>query len=197
MNTRQLAKQAVKNQIALITITLAIKKGYEETTIEEVSKKLGMSTRTFFRYFRSKDDVLLEATHEFCSAFLASFESKLQSKDTLWNALTLTLEELAIDCDDPQKNESTLPSAQRVIEKTPSLIALQLAALETLQIKTTDKYLSYLPPTKPHDWWTVNAVVRTAFACLQVIRCRPPESDAKKAFAKLMHELKPTVSFNL
>ncbi len=40
-------------------IALFIAKGYEATTIDEIAAAAGISRRTFFYYFKSKDDILL------------------------------------------------------------------------------------------------------------------------------------------
>lgn len=40
-------------------ICLFVEKGYEATTIDEIAAAAGISRRTFFHYFDSKDDILL------------------------------------------------------------------------------------------------------------------------------------------
>lgn len=40
-------------------ISLFIKKGYDATTLDEIAAEAGISRRTFFYYFKSKDDILL------------------------------------------------------------------------------------------------------------------------------------------
>lgn len=40
-------------------MSLFIAKGYEGTTIDEIAEKAGISRRTFFYYFKSKDEILL------------------------------------------------------------------------------------------------------------------------------------------
>lgn len=40
-------------------IGLFIEKGYDATTLDEIAAKAGISRRTFFYYFQSKDDILL------------------------------------------------------------------------------------------------------------------------------------------
>ena len=51
-------RQLVQDAIYDAAIELFAKKGFDETTVEEVADAAGISRRSFFRYFESKDDLL-------------------------------------------------------------------------------------------------------------------------------------------
>ncbi|HTW81200.1 MAG TPA: TetR family transcriptional regulator [Terracidiphilus sp.] len=51
-------RQLVRDAIYDAAIELFAKKGFDETTVEEVADAAGISRRSFFRYFESKDDLL-------------------------------------------------------------------------------------------------------------------------------------------
>jgi AcrR family transcriptional regulator len=51
-------RQLVRDAIYDAAIGLFAKKGFDETTVEEVAEAAGISRRSFFRYFESKDDLL-------------------------------------------------------------------------------------------------------------------------------------------
>ncbi|RMQ47217.1 Transcriptional regulator, TetR family [Pseudomonas cichorii] len=189
MKTRDLAKQAVRKQIALTALKLFQENGYEKTTVEDISSEIGMSTRTYFRYFRSKDDVLLEPTQLFRLSFLESFERHLRTHD-LWSALNFSLNESTLGC--TELNQDLSPSSiQATIRSTPALLARQLEITERLQIEATDMYLQHASQETPLKWCTANAIVRTGFACLHAIQCKPAGDDSQSALQALMEDLRP------
>lgn len=56
---RQRKRRETLQRITDAGICLFIDKGYEATTIDEITAAAGISRRTFFYYFKSKDDILL------------------------------------------------------------------------------------------------------------------------------------------
>jgi AcrR family transcriptional regulator len=51
-------RQLVRDAIYDAAIELFAKRGFDETTVEEVAEAAGISRRSFFRYFETKDDLL-------------------------------------------------------------------------------------------------------------------------------------------
>lgn len=60
LNSRQLQALATKNKIYKTSIELMEKKGYENIKVEEICKKAGVSIGSFYNYFNSKNDILIE-----------------------------------------------------------------------------------------------------------------------------------------
>ena len=60
-DTLQIRKQHIVRQaIYDAAIELFTRKGFDQTTVEEVAQAAGVSRRSFFRYFASKDDLLAQ-----------------------------------------------------------------------------------------------------------------------------------------
>lgn len=59
-------------EVVAHALRLFAEQGYESTTVDEIAEAAGISRRTFFRQFRSKEDVIF-ADHETLLAQVASF----------------------------------------------------------------------------------------------------------------------------
>lgn len=55
---REQKKEETRRRIAETGLKLFIENGFEETTLDEVAEAAGISRRTFFYYFKTKDDLL-------------------------------------------------------------------------------------------------------------------------------------------
>jgi AcrR family transcriptional regulator len=57
--------------------------GYEATTVADIAAAAGVSRRTFFRYFSSKEDVLVETTDDLAEAMLAAMAERPSTEPPL------------------------------------------------------------------------------------------------------------------
>ena len=55
-------QQFVRSEIWNAAVDLFAEHGYDRTTVDDIANAAGVSRRTFFRYFASKDDVMVQAT---------------------------------------------------------------------------------------------------------------------------------------
>lgn len=56
---RERRQRETRARIGEAGLRLFLRDGYEETTLDAIAEEAGISRRTFFSYFRSKDDILL------------------------------------------------------------------------------------------------------------------------------------------
>ena len=66
---------AVAERVVAAAFELFAADGYEATTVEAITGRAGVARRTFFRYFRSKDDVIFPDHEQLLSAALARLET--------------------------------------------------------------------------------------------------------------------------
>ncbi|MFK4872661.1 TetR/AcrR family transcriptional regulator [Novosphingobium sp. ZW T3_23] len=194
-NSREIARRAIREEIARAALTRFQQQGFEKTTVEEIAGDVGLSARTYFRYFASKDDVLLEPSSAFQVAFLREFSEHI-AENTLWRSLELTLRQTALACD-PEASCHGGFDVQEFIRQTPALLARQLALMEALQLEAANIYLANASKNENHDNITVQATVRCAFACLQALENHLPkgrqDEEASATLTLLMDHMMPCV----
>lgn len=73
---RERKKQRTREAIVDAAFTLFAEKGFEATTVEEIADLVDVSSRTFFRYFSSKEDVVLTFHEEQFDAMRAALAAQ-------------------------------------------------------------------------------------------------------------------------
>ena len=65
-------QELVREELSRAAWALFRKEGYEATTVTEIARKAGVSRRTFFRYYASKEDVVVETSDELAEEVLVA-----------------------------------------------------------------------------------------------------------------------------
>lgn len=73
---QQRKRQLVQQEIAHAAWLLFADRGYEATAVAEIARKAGVSRRTFFRYFSSKEDVVVGTSDALAEDLLAAVASR-------------------------------------------------------------------------------------------------------------------------
>lgn len=71
IGARERKRRETLRRITDAGVCLFIEKGFEGTTVEEIAAASGISRRTFFHYFESKDDILLSLQSDVGEMFAA------------------------------------------------------------------------------------------------------------------------------
>ncbi|WP_198680558.1 TetR/AcrR family transcriptional regulator [Lentzea terrae] len=83
---RERTRQAVRSQLMEVAWDLFVQQGYDATTVDEIAAAAGMSQRSFFRYFATKEDVVL-VKFEAVGELLASVLADRPASEDAWTAL--------------------------------------------------------------------------------------------------------------
>jgi AcrR family transcriptional regulator len=80
---RERKKRLLQEAIEQAALKLFLQRGYEQTSIQDIAEAVMISPRTFFRYFPSKEEVLLGPTRTVMRAGLEYLRTlpKVQSED--------------------------------------------------------------------------------------------------------------------
>ncbi len=80
-----------RGRLAQAALDLFGERGFEQTTVDDIAKRAGLTKRTFFRYFSDKREVLFSGGEEFKQLFVDGLASAPESAAPM-DAIVVTLE---------------------------------------------------------------------------------------------------------
>ena len=89
---REVTRRAVQAEIASTAMELFLRQGFNETTIDQVAAAVGMSGRSVFRYFATKEDMVLGDMLSVGHDLAAALEAR-PAEESPWEALRRALDE--------------------------------------------------------------------------------------------------------
>jgi AcrR family transcriptional regulator len=122
---RQRKKERTREDLVVVACRLFTERGYEETSVDDIVDVVCVSKRTFFRYFQSKDDVLVAWVDRFIDQVCELLEARPPDEkpfESLERALVGAVESFETDL--PQ-----LFSMERMIARTPAILEKKLVRL--------------------------------------------------------------------
>jgi len=93
LDGRSVHKPRVRQRLVDAALELFAGKGFEATSVEEIAERAGVSPRTFFRYFATKDQVLFFGGEDFNAAVVRALPGQPPELDDL-SAVAATMQEL-------------------------------------------------------------------------------------------------------
>ena len=85
----------VRTTLVDVALDLFSAQGYDATTTDEIAKAAGVSTRTFFRYFPTKQSILFFGAYDFIQGFRAVYLAQPKSVSDI-DAMTESFASLAL-----------------------------------------------------------------------------------------------------
>jgi AcrR family transcriptional regulator len=85
------AKDFIRAEVAATAIRLFLDEGFDEVTVDEISTAAGLSRRSFFRYFRSKEDLVVSVFTELAEQGARTFLER-PSSEGVWSALRRSMD---------------------------------------------------------------------------------------------------------
>ncbi|MFI9590781.1 TetR/AcrR family transcriptional regulator [Nonomuraea sp. NPDC052265] len=142
---RERKKQRTRRALIEAALRLFGEKGYEETTLAEIAAAADISTRTFFSYFASKEDVLFyDSEHQIERAL--AFLSAPAPGQTPADLLRDFIEDTLSASDDGQENWSEQATLRLgLIMREPQLQARALHLLFDSQLRLAEALRAAYP----------------------------------------------------
>ncbi|MDH6128108.1 TetR family transcriptional regulator [Kitasatospora sp. GP82] len=83
LGLRERKKAKTRRELRSVAARLFAERGFAETTVAEIVEAAGVSPRTFFRYFDSKEDLLLPDMAEWFDSFELALERRPREEPVL------------------------------------------------------------------------------------------------------------------
>lgn len=115
---RDRTRRAVRSEIAEAAVALFAERGFDETTVEDIARAVGMTKRSFFRYFPTKEDAVFAGAEVLVEQVVADLEARPAGEDP-WDCLHHVLRRWQ----ERIHASGAELAGQRLIESTPALRA--------------------------------------------------------------------------
>ena len=186
---RERTRRAVQQEIAEAAQRLFLDRGYEATTIADIAAETGMSQRSVFRYFPTKEAIVLGKLDFVAEEMRATLENRPWD-EPVWDSLRTGLDLFVPHLDVPGEREAA-ESIQRVVFSTPDLLATYLEKLHLIQdaAETAIRERAHSART-PYgdDDPTPRALVASAFGCLIAAQKAWLANGTQRAFADFIDQ---------
>jgi AcrR family transcriptional regulator len=175
----------VQQEIAEAANALFVERGYEATTIDDIAEAVGMSRRSVFRYFTTKEDIVVGKFDFVADDMLAALRQRPPG-EPVWESLRRIFDLLVPYVDAPGKHEVAEPM-QRIVFATPGLLASYLEKLQRMQgaaeVALRERAEAGGSPYAADDP-APRAIAGAAFSCLLAAQHAWLAGGAKGTFAE-------------
>ncbi len=163
---RERTRRAVHGELLDVAQRLFVEHGYEATTVDQIATAAGMSKRSFFRYFATKEELVL-SKYERTGEDLAAALRARPGDEPLWRSLRFVFDVVVDYAADPHR-AAAMADLERVIAASESLRGAYLARIDRMQRDLAE--IARIRSQETERPWgdddpAPRAVVGAAFAC--------------------------------
>ncbi|TCP41211.1 TetR family transcriptional regulator [Tamaricihabitans halophyticus] len=179
MSLRERTRRAVRAELIDAAMRLFLSQGFEVTTVEEIAQAAGISRRSYFRYFASKDEVFAGALASIGQA-IGHTLAKRPLSESPWDALRRAFDPLL----DQAGTDPNAEALGRLMLERPSLQQGKHTAWQT-EIATALE--TRLPADATGDRsLSAQALAAAAIACLHTAQAQWLAPDEHRELATLL-----------
>ena len=175
-------------QVIDVALGMFLENGFDNTTLEQITRATGISKRSFFRYFGTKEDIVL-GDLENQGRILAEALAARPAEENPWIALERAVTSLPSS---KYSDERAFAIAKLVLE-TPSLYARHAQKHAEWQRVLVPIIQERMGNTSSIPDIKATAIVASAIACLDAAMNVWVRGERKKSFTHLYAEAMDTV----
>ena len=117
LSLREKQKANTRTELTQKGMELFLKQGFDDTTIEQIVEPLGIAKRTFFRYFKTKEEIVFGFYEDKNPVLVEHLRGRPEQED----AYTAVCETLALHLELYDANPEQAWALVRLIQETPAL----------------------------------------------------------------------------
>ena len=161
---RDLARSSVRDHVRDQALRLFDERGFDATTIDDIAAAVGMSSRTFFRYFSTKEDVVVGDPAPFGKVVRDAAVDR-PDRESAWTALRRAFDPVA---DRARAATESYLRAMRVMMSTASLRARSAEKHNAWAVMLEPVITARLDGPEDTKQYRARTLIQAALACLDV-----------------------------
>ncbi len=164
---RERKKQATRNELRAAALDLAERRGLSGVTVEAITEQAGVAPRTFFNYFASKEDAIINYDPE----RLGRVQRALAERPADESALQALRHVLLEDLDSREFGSADFMRAMRLVRSDSRLRAAQAARwqeMEQVMIEAIAERTGFNPLTDLYPSLVVTTMVGAMRAAVRL-----------------------------
>jgi AcrR family transcriptional regulator len=182
---RERTRAAMRAEVSEVAFRLFAEQGFDNTTVDQIAAEAGLSRTTFFRYFGTKEEVVLgkmcEIGHEIAAALTARPEGERP-----WDSLRRAFDVITqIDADQPGQSLSFM----RLLNHACALMTRQwekTQGWQSMMVPEISRRLGNGP--RPDADLRARALVASAIDCLDAAADASTASDGTTPLSVLLDQ---------
>jgi AcrR family transcriptional regulator len=159
---RKVTRRAVRAQVAAAAAELFAEQGFENTTVDQIAAAVGMSPRSVFRYFATKEDMVVGELIQLGEQLTAVLRER-PADEPVWTALRIALGVCVAELE----GEGGLQRAT-MLATTPALRIAMLTKQRAWEDLLVPEVTRRLGKKVKRPELVGHAIVASALACLDV-----------------------------
>ncbi|GAA1338682.1 TetR/AcrR family transcriptional regulator [Saccharothrix algeriensis] len=179
---RERKKLATRTALADAALRLCAERGVDGVTVEQVAHEAGVSLRTFFNYFSSKEEAVVAGDVATAEAFVLAFAARPAGEPVL-EALRHALVDVV-----PERIDRTRLARLRALRRTPSLLPHVMAAFHAQERALADAVADRVGTDPDTDLYPA-MLAAAVMATLRVVVTRWLDTDDRRPLADLVDVL--------
>jgi AcrR family transcriptional regulator len=181
---RELGKSAIRAEVVQRAMVLLDQRGFDHTTVEEIAAAVGISPRSFFRYFATKEDLVVSEITPLGRLVEDALLGRPED-EAPWDSLRASLAPLVRTAENDPDN---VLRSTRVALSTTALRARTLERHAAWAASLSPIIARRMTAPKRHVTMAADALAQSALACLYVATVAWVASDGADSYEELLDE---------